>query len=24
LLDLVRLPGAGERRRENGYIGISW
>jgi GDP-mannose 6-dehydrogenase len=24
LLDLVRLPGAEERRRQNGYIGISW
>jgi GDP-mannose 6-dehydrogenase len=24
VLDLVRLPGAEERRRQNGYIGISW
>ena len=24
LIDLVRLPGAEERRRQNGYIGISW
>jgi GDP-mannose 6-dehydrogenase len=24
VLDLVRLPGAGERRRGNGYVGISW
>jgi GDP-mannose 6-dehydrogenase len=24
LLDLVRLPGADERRHSNGYVGISW
>lgn len=24
LLDLVRLPGAEERRHSNGYVGISW
>ena len=24
VLDLVRLPGADERRRSNGYVGISW